>query len=140
MLSSARWSSRCVRAPEPPRRLRIFTPAIELPRAGHPVVGTWHVLALRGVVLPPASGAGTVTVQQELGVGILPVAIGFASGAPVKVVMTQPPPRVGERPDLAGAAARALGLAPDEIETSQLPLVVAPAPYARYASPADPSR
>jgi len=51
--------------------------------AGHPVVGTWHVLALRGVVLPPASGAGTVTVQQELGVGILPVAIEFASGAPV---------------------------------------------------------
>jgi trans-2,3-dihydro-3-hydroxyanthranilate isomerase len=107
------------------RRLRIFTPATELPMAGHPVVGTWHVLALRGVVLPPASGTGTVTVQQELGVGILPVAIEFASGAPVKVVMTQPPPRVGERPDLAGAAARALGLAPDEIETSQLPLVVA---------------
>ena len=46
------------------RRLRIFTPVIELPMAGHPVVGTWHVLALRGVVLPPASGTGTVTVQQ----------------------------------------------------------------------------
>jgi trans-2,3-dihydro-3-hydroxyanthranilate isomerase len=107
------------------RRLRIFTPTTELPMAGHPVVGTWHVLALRGVVPAPASGAGSVSVQQELGVGILPVAIEFAGGAPVRVVMTQPPPRLAERPDLAGAAARALGLDPTEIATAALPLVVA---------------
>jgi PhzF family phenazine biosynthesis protein len=66
-----------------------------------------------------------VTIQQELGVGILPVAIEFSSGAPARVVMTQPPPRLAERRDLAGAAARALGLPPDEIETSALPVVVA---------------
>jgi trans-2,3-dihydro-3-hydroxyanthranilate isomerase len=107
------------------RRLRIFTPATELPMAGHPVVGTWYVLALQGVVPAPASGAGSVTIQQELGVGILPVAIEFSSGAPARVVMTQPPPRLAERRDLAGAAARALGLPPDEIETSALPVVVA---------------
>ncbi len=107
------------------RRLRIFTPTIELPMAGHPVVGTWHVLALEGVVPAPPSGAGSVTVQQELGVGILPVAIEFSGGAPVRVVMTQPPPRLTQRPDLAGAAARALGLAPDEVQTRPLPPVVA---------------
>jgi trans-2,3-dihydro-3-hydroxyanthranilate isomerase len=109
------------------RRLRIFTPATELPMAGHPVVGTWHVLAREGIVLAPASGAGSVTVQQELGVGILPVAIEFAGGAPVRVVMTQPQPRFEPRPDLAGAAARALGLAPDEIAGGPLPLCVASA-------------
>ena len=27
------------------RRLRIFTPARELPFAGHPIVGTWNLLA-----------------------------------------------------------------------------------------------
>src|SRR5512146_501619 len=37
------------------RRLRIFTPARELPAAGHPVVGTWIVLARRGVIAPPPS-------------------------------------------------------------------------------------
>src|SRR4051812_23713617 len=32
------------------RRLRIFTPTRELPMAGHPVIGTWNLLALEGVV------------------------------------------------------------------------------------------
>ena len=31
------------------RRLRIFTPKQELPLAGHPVVGTWNLLAQLGV-------------------------------------------------------------------------------------------
>src|SRR2546430_11380570 len=47
------------------RRLRIFTPATELPMAGHPVVGTWNMLARQGVVAPPASGTGRVTIDQE---------------------------------------------------------------------------
>src|SRR5687768_9565843 len=37
-------------APEVLRRLRIFTPAREIPFAGHPVVGTWNALAREGVV------------------------------------------------------------------------------------------
>src|SRR3982750_2139492 len=44
------------------RRLRIFTPKQELPLAGHPVVGTWNMLARLGVVrLKPD---GTVEIQQ----------------------------------------------------------------------------
>src|SRR6185295_9502088 len=40
---------------EPPvlRRLRIFTPAREIPFAGHPIVGTWNALAREGVVPIP---------------------------------------------------------------------------------------
>ena len=57
------------------RRLRIFTPASELPFAGHPVVGTWNVLADEGVVPLPEGGNGSTRVFQELGVGVLPVDI-----------------------------------------------------------------
>ncbi len=106
------------------RRLRIFTPGQELPLAGHPVVGTWNVLARRGVVAPPASGNGRVTIQQELKLGVLPVAIDFADGRPVRVVMTQGRPEVGAPLDEIAACARALNLSPDEIGDSVLPVIV----------------
>lgn len=106
------------------RRLRIFTPGQELPLAGHPVVGTWNLLARRGVVAPPASGTGRVTIEQELKLGVLPVAIDFADGRPVRVVMTQGTPEVGAPLDEAAACARALNLSPDEIGDSALPVIV----------------
>src|SRR4051794_21310225 len=72
------------------KRLRIFTPGRELPFAGHPVVGTWNLLALEDLVAPPeGGGSDTVEVVQELGVGLLPVAIRFRSGKPDAVTMTQ---------------------------------------------------
>src|SRR5215468_2465271 len=46
------------------QRLRIFTPRRELPLAGHPVVGTWNLLARLGIV--PQEKDGTVEIQQEL--------------------------------------------------------------------------
>ncbi len=107
------------------RRLRIFTPSTELPMAGHPVVGTWMVLASLGVVAPPASGEGTVTIHQELKAGILPVAIQFIAGQPTKVVMTQPPPQIGLPLNISEAVARALSLSPDQIGFDQLPIVYA---------------
>jgi len=107
------------------RRLRIFTPGTELPLAGHPVVGTWNVLARLGVVKPPASGSGMVTIHQELKAGILPVGIEFANGQPVKVVMTQPKPNIGQPLQIAEAAAEALSLAVEDIGHESLPAVVA---------------
>lgn len=74
------------------RRLRIFTPTTELPLAGHPVVGTWNALAREeygGLVAPPSGGTGSVRIQQELGVGVLPVEIEFVDGRPTRVTMTQ---------------------------------------------------
>jgi trans-2,3-dihydro-3-hydroxyanthranilate isomerase len=106
------------------RRLRIFTPGTELPMAGHPVVGTWNMLARQGVVAPPASGTGRVEIYQELKVGVLPVAIEFANGAPVKVIMTQATPRVGEPLNAADQVARALSLSVDEIGFEGMPIVV----------------
>lgn len=67
-------------------RLRIFTTTQELPLAGHPVIGTWFLLAELGVV-PAAEGA--VQVMQQTGAGILPVEITFHEGKPARVTMTQ---------------------------------------------------
>jgi trans-2,3-dihydro-3-hydroxyanthranilate isomerase len=69
------------------RRLRIFTPMQELPLAGHPVVGTWNLLARLGVV--PVMKTGAAEVNQELNLGILPVEIEYQDSEPVKVTMTQ---------------------------------------------------
>src|SRR5437016_9179498 len=58
-------------------RLRIFTTKEELKLAGHPVIGTWFLLAELGVV--PAQEGG-VHILQETGAGVLPVEkIGRAS-------------------------------------------------------------
>jgi trans-2,3-dihydro-3-hydroxyanthranilate isomerase len=67
-------------------RLRIFTTKEELKLAGHPVIGTWFLLAELGVV--PAQEGG-VHVLQQTGAGILPVEIRFMDGRPQRVTMTQ---------------------------------------------------
>ncbi|HTS12400.1 MAG TPA: PhzF family phenazine biosynthesis protein [Candidatus Limnocylindrales bacterium] len=72
-------------------RLRIFTTTVELPLAGHPVIGTWFLLAELGVV--PASSEGRVHVLQQTGAGILPVEVRFDDGHPISVTMTQKPAR-----------------------------------------------
>jgi trans-2,3-dihydro-3-hydroxyanthranilate isomerase len=67
-------------------RLRIFTTQEELKLAGHPVIGTWFLLAELGVV--PAQEGG-VHVMQQTGAGVLPVEIRFKDGRPARVTMTQ---------------------------------------------------
>lgn len=67
-------------------RLRIFTTQEELKLAGHPVIGTWFLLAELGVV--PAQEGG-VHILQQTGAGILPVEIRFKDGRPQRVTMTQ---------------------------------------------------
>src|SRR6185436_17574196 len=107
--------------PEPPvlRRLRIFTPAREIPFAGHPIVGTWNALAREGVVPIPDGGDGWTRIHHEVGIGILPVDIEFKDGAPVQVVMTQGKFEIkGEVDDANDQAelARALGLRIEELD------------------------
>jgi len=54
-------------APEADVRIRIFTPAAELPFAGHPTLGTAFVLAgpLQKIVIRLETGAGVVPVALE---------------------------------------------------------------------------
>ena len=60
-------------------RVRIFTPANELPMAGHPTVGTTFVLTRAGLVRP---GTGRTTITLEEAVGPIPVAIDFTLRSP----------------------------------------------------------
>jgi trans-2,3-dihydro-3-hydroxyanthranilate isomerase len=101
------------------RRLRIFTPAREIPFAGHPIVGTWNALAREGVVPLPDGGNGWVRIHHEVGIGILPVDIEFKDGSPVQVVMTQGKFEItNEIEDAHDQAelARALGLATEDLD------------------------
>ena len=61
------------------RRVRIFTPGGEVPFAGHPTVGTAHVLAAVGEI--PLTGAETRIVFEE-NVGPVPVTIRAVNGKP----------------------------------------------------------
>lgn len=88
-------------------RLRIFMPAIELPFAGHPVIGSVWVLADEGRL--GFAGPSTV-VRVELGVGTLPIELSSDRAGHVDMItMTQGDPRVLavlghlERIDLAEA-------------------------------------
>src|SRR6202047_4000270 len=94
-------------------RLRIFTTTRELPLAGHPVIGTWFLLAELGVV--PAS-EGHVQIMQQTGAGILPVEFSFHDGRPVRVTMTQKPARFVATKLNRAALAEALGLKAAELD------------------------
>lgn len=103
------------------RRLRIFTPASELPFAGHPIVGTWNVLATEGIVPLPEGGNGSTRIKQEIGIGVLPVDIEFEDGKPTRVVMTQGKFEIrGDIDDGHEQAdiARGLGLAREDLDES----------------------
>jgi trans-2,3-dihydro-3-hydroxyanthranilate isomerase len=94
-------------------RLRIFTTQQELKLAGHPVVGTWFLLAGLGVV--PAQEGG-VHVMQETGAGVLPVEIRFKDGRPQRVTMTQIPAVFRPIKFKKAALAKSLGLTPKDFD------------------------
>lgn len=94
-------------------RLRIFTTREELKLAGHPVIGTWFLLAELGVV--PAQEGG-VHVLQQTGAGILPVEIRFKDGRPQRVTMTQKEAAFRPAKIKKAALAAALGLSPKDFD------------------------
>jgi trans-2,3-dihydro-3-hydroxyanthranilate isomerase len=89
-------------------RIRIFTPRVELPFAGHPVLGSAFALGgpLQRAVLRFETGSGTVPVELERD----------QAGAIVFGRMSQPVPTVEPYPDAEGLLA-ALG-----VERSLLPV------------------
>jgi trans-2,3-dihydro-3-hydroxyanthranilate isomerase len=95
-------------------RLRIFTTQQELKLAGHPVIGTWFLLAELGVV--PAQEGG-VHIMQQTGAGVLPVEIRFKDGRPQLVTMTQMEASFRPIKFKKTALAKALGLAPKDFDS-----------------------
>lgn len=94
------------------RRVRIFTPAIEMPMAGHPTVGTAFVLAQRGAI--PLAGASTAATLQ-LNIGPVPVEIESRAGQPQFVWMTHRAPEFGPIRSDRERVAAALNITADDI-------------------------
>lgn len=90
-------------------RMRIFTPADELPMAGHPTIGTTFALAAEGVI-----AAGREAFVFELGVGPTPVSLEWKDRRLDFAWMTQQLPTFGTPFD-AGVLAAALGVARSDI-------------------------
>src|ERR1700736_1266627 len=99
-------------------RLRIFTTKEELKLAGHPVIGTWFLLAELGVV--PAQDGG-VHILQETGAGVLPVEIRFKDGRPQRVTMTQKEAAFRPAKIKTKALAAALGISPKDFDPNLEP-------------------
>lgn len=94
-------------------RVRIFTPARELPFAGHPTIGSAILLAQLGEARPAEGG---VCVVLEEGVGLVPVGIRIEGGRPVFAQLTSARlPEVGPPPPPAADLAAVLSLAPADI-------------------------
>jgi len=95
-------------------RVRIFTPADELPFAGHPTVGTGALLALLRV--PEPSGRGDALIVLEEGIGIVRVGVRLRPGVAPYAEFDAPklPAEAGTLPSVDRLAA-ALGLIPSEI-------------------------
>jgi trans-2,3-dihydro-3-hydroxyanthranilate isomerase len=70
-------------------RLRIFTPTQEIPFAGHPVLGTFYVLAQLGKI---STQEPVTHVIQECHIGLFPVELHAEHGRVVRVIMSQPRP------------------------------------------------
>jgi trans-2,3-dihydro-3-hydroxyanthranilate isomerase len=91
--------------------VRIFTPAEEVPFAGHPTLGTAFII-LREIVSRPLE-----RIVLNLTVGQIPVTFDYRGDILDNIWMQQKPPQFGEtlaREDMAAA----LGLDPDDIDAS----------------------
>jgi len=86
-------------------RMRIFTPATEMPMAGHPTIGSTFALAHTGVIRPGAS-----RFVFGLGVGPIPVDLEWEGSRLRFAWMTQLNPTFGSPLDGRDAVARAIGL------------------------------
>jgi trans-2,3-dihydro-3-hydroxyanthranilate isomerase len=100
------------------RRVRIFTPRAELPFAGHPTIGTAHVLVATGVIGASAGapGSGTIDLVFDEGVGPIPVQVTLEEGTPRFAEMTVARlPEPGPAPPDDPALAAMLSLSPDDL-------------------------
>jgi len=96
-------------------RMRIFTPGVELPMAGHPTIGTTFALAHEGVI-----ARGREQFVFELGVGPIPVSLEWDADGLSFAWMTQPLPSFGMEITDRAAFAKAAGIDVSDLE--ELPI------------------
>jgi len=99
--------------PRHTRRLRIFTPSAELPFAGHPTIGTAHVLASIGEIVLERD---VTNIVFEEGVGPVPVRIRAQDGQPIFAQLAAPRlPEFGPPPPSLETIAATLSLYPADL-------------------------
>ena len=89
-------------------RVRIFTPALEIPFAGHPTLGTAFVMKYKGLIEQHQK-----TSLLQLDVGPIPVEIIDER----TIQMTQPEPSFEESADKISDIAEAIGLTSEDIDS-----------------------
>jgi trans-2,3-dihydro-3-hydroxyanthranilate isomerase len=103
--------------PDTDTRMRIFTPGIEMPMAGHPVVGSTFALAREGPI-----AAGRTDWTFGLNIGPTPVSMEWTGSRLDFAWMTQRTPEFGPTFDDVGRVAAALGVREDDIRATGLPV------------------
>ncbi len=106
-------------------KIRIFTPSQELPFAGHPVLGTFFILAAlkRLPIQEPVT-----KIWYECHIGVFPLELIVLKGQIEQVVMTQPAPEFLEvvlQVEMLYELAKALGIHKSLITDSPFPVEVA---------------
>jgi len=104
------------------RRVRIFTPATEIPFAGHPNVGTAFVLAAAGE-LGPLDAPLTVTFEEKA--GVVPVSIERRQDGILWCELSAPEPLSRGKTVSVASLASAVSLAESDIVTTTHPPQVA---------------
>jgi trans-2,3-dihydro-3-hydroxyanthranilate isomerase len=105
--------------PDTDVRMRIFTPAYEMPMAGHPTIGSTFALARTGLIAPPRE-----RFVFGLNVGPIPVSLTWQGAELSFAWMTQLAPRFGPPIDDVHGAAAMLGLRDEAIGSTRLPIQV----------------
>lgn len=111
--------------PEADYRVRIFTPASELPFAGHPTIAAAHAVLSN---FPEKAGASLL--RQECGIGLIPVEV-VPSPAGRLLRMTQVPPAHrsadlsrGEIAQMLGCSETDLAAGPIEVISTGVPWLI----------------
>lgn len=85
-------------------KVRIFTPAEEIPFAGHPTIGSAYV------IVKGKKGKKPTTLNLELDSGVISVEVVKSTKKETRLSMTQPIPEFGTALQNRGQAARAVGI------------------------------
>jgi trans-2,3-dihydro-3-hydroxyanthranilate isomerase len=104
-------------SPDTDTRMRIFTPGMELPMAGHPTIGSTFALAELGIIKP-----GQERFMFGLGVGPTKVELAWEHDRLSFAWMDQGLPKFNEPISPRDQIIRAVGLKPLAVEETGLPI------------------
>lgn len=97
------------------RRVRIFTPTVEVPFAGHPNIGTAFVLAVTSEIEIPVDSSATVTLEEKA--GLVPITIEHGPGESIRCELQAPEPLSLGKTVTAEQIAGCVSLNADDIVT-----------------------